>query len=268
MFLNNNSVCQFYVVIGEKEFQPPIDHNVYINATGVMDPKLVQHAIYERYNKKRSEQCLVGEKIIFLIPSEEYREQASNMMKMVGVTNGEIQIFASVPKKEEVVSSSISSSQEVDLSMDSSFEKGGDDSFSTKNTSEDSTSFLKNENGRENLETPKIENLGGVSEEKVMEEKEKTKYSYDSNKKDNVYHGDFDMPIASGGNARSGGIASDSAVYPGYNPTLIQSNAKKLVKVKGVHNGKSAAFVHLPVIVFVLSALLLIASMILLFVMK
>ena len=55
----------------------------------------------------------------------------------------------------------------------------------------------------------------------------------------------------------------DSATYMGYNPTLINNNVKTLVRTP---NQGRRAFITLPVIIFILSALLLVASIVILFV--
>ena len=55
--------------------------------------------------------------------------------------------------------------------------------------------------------------------------------------------------------------AKDSAPYMGYNPTLINNNVQSIVG-----NHRKSAFISLPVIVFILSAVLLIASIVILFV--
>ena len=54
-----------------------------------------------------------------------------------------------------------------------------------------------------------------------------------------------------------------AATYMGYNPTLINNNVKTLVRTP---NQGRRAFITLPVIIFIISALLLVASIVILFV--
>ena len=56
----------------------------------------------------------------------------------------------------------------------------------------------------------------------------------------------------------------DSATYMGYNPTLINNNVKNIVGMP--RQDRKAAFITLPVIIFIISALLLVASIVILFV--
>ena len=73
-FIVEDNNCQFYIIIGEKDFTPLNKKDVYINATGVNDINLISMAISREYKKKMSMEkpAVVSNKIIFLVPSNEY----------------------------------------------------------------------------------------------------------------------------------------------------------------------------------------------------
>ena len=272
------SLCQFYVILGNRDFRPPKDHNVYINATGVRDFNLIKSSILKNWQKQRKI-MQVSDKIIYIIPGEEYRDQASEIIRNTGF-NGEVQVFVpqvvdEVNSLDSVVNDSI---EGVNLENKNTYE---DDTFNVEKAAIEEVNTVNEVNVDKTVKIVDMaeyqSRLSGVTSSAVdnsaQVNEKKNDYSYKPNvyKPDiPIYHGDgTDIPVATGGTSRTGDVGKDSAMYPGYNQTLINQNVKKMVKVKGVRgSNKSAAFVSLPVVIFVLSSLLLIASIILLFVIE
>jgi len=99
----NNSICQFYVIFGDKNFVVPINNNVYINATNLKDIKELSNRILDEYKEKAKSKTKVGSEIIFLIPNEKYKAKTEEIIKNLKV-NGKIELIptkTTVSKKEE-----------------------------------------------------------------------------------------------------------------------------------------------------------------------
>lgn len=95
----NNNICQFYVLFGNRNFKPPQNNDVYINATDIYELKDLSARIMETYKEKAKAGFKVGSEIIFLIPNEKYRPHTEDIIKKLKV-NGKIEVMAPNPKKE------------------------------------------------------------------------------------------------------------------------------------------------------------------------
>lgn len=275
--------CQFYVILGNRDFRPPRDHNVYINATGVRDFNLIKSSILKNWQKQRKIMP-VSDKIIYFIPSEEYRSQANEIIQKTGFY-GEVQVMAPKVEVQKVKEESVVVDPLQVVSEKSLGEENTDKDVAVNEEKTVRESGVVVNDGAE-VKSSKIvdmaeyqarlgENLGsglGTAAQvggQAVESKNDYSYKPPVYKPEvPIYRGDnADVPITGGGTVKSSDVGADSALYNGYNQTLINQNVRKLVKVKGSRNShKSAAFARLPVMIFILSALLLIASIILLFV--
>ena len=249
-----DKVCQFYVILGNKDYQGKNDGNVYINATGVRDINLIKDAIFKYYHKKSKENIKVSNRIIFLIPDSSLDAQCQMIIDQLHLV-GEIQYFSkmvekTVPLESNVLNSSTVSSSKEKVEDVTSSVVGKNESVSNMVDSVDSVPQNTLEEVREKIE------------ENSLEKEEKDKYS-SALLKDNIYRGDVDNSILNKKKDEQNNemYAKDSATYMGYNPTLINNNVQSIVG-----NHRKSAFISLPVIVFILSAVLLIASIVILFV--
>lgn len=249
-----DKVCQFYVILGNKDYQGKNDGNVYINATGVRDINLIKDAIFKYYHKKSKENIKVSNRIIFLIPDSSLDAQCQMIIDQLHLV-GEIQYFSkmvekTVPLESNVLNSSTVSSSKEKVEDATSSVVGKNESVSNMVDSVDSVPQNTLEEVREKIE------------ENSLEKEEKDKYS-SAPLKDNIYRGDVDNSILNKKKDEQNNemYAKDSATYMGYNPTLINNNVHSIVG-----NHRKSAFISLPVIVFILSAVLLIASIVILFV--
>lgn len=95
----NNNICQFYVLFGNRNFKPPQNNDVYINATDIYELKDLSAKIMETYKEKAKAGFKVGSEIIFLIPNEKYRQHTEDIIKKLKV-NGKVEVMAPSPKKE------------------------------------------------------------------------------------------------------------------------------------------------------------------------
>ncbi len=243
-----DKLCQFYIILGNKNFTGKNDGNVYINATGAQDVKLINKAIFNAFHKKRDEGILVANHIIFLIPNDEYKEQSLKIMDELNL-DGKIEYLEEkketlIPKIKEIPP------QEVRE------EEKKEENIGRENTSLD-LDFNKETIQKElSLSTEDT-----LSKSKTIEEEVPLKYS--PPKQDNIYRGEIDNSLIRKESKKEVMSDRDSATYMGYNPTLINNNVKTLVRTP---NQGRRAFITLPVIIFILSALLLVASIVILFV--
>lgn len=97
----NNNICQFYIVIGDKDFVSPDNVNVYINATDVTDMKVIQDEIFRLYKEKAKTGVSVGSEIIFLVGSISDSNKANEIIKRLRL-NGKIEVMNKVEVKEEI----------------------------------------------------------------------------------------------------------------------------------------------------------------------
>ena len=251
-----DKVCQFYVILGNKDYQGKNDGNVYINATGVGDINLIKDAIFKYYHKKSKENVKVSSRIIFLIPDSSLDAQCQMIIDQLHLV-GEIQYLPKRVEKVVPLESNVLNSSTVS---------------SSKEKVEDATSSIPGENWTvshmvdsvNSIPQNTLEEVRQELEENSLEKEDKDKYS-SVPLKDNIYRGDVDNSILNKKKDNQNGVsemyAKDSATYMGYNPTLINNNVQSIVG-----NHRKSAFISLPVIVFILSAVLLIASIVILFV--
>lgn len=95
----NNNISQFYIIYGTKDFIPPKNNDVYINATTINTIDELSKTILDSYKEKAKLKNKVGNEIIFLIPSEKYRQSTEILIKKLKV-NGKIQLITPPIKKE------------------------------------------------------------------------------------------------------------------------------------------------------------------------
>ena len=88
----NSNMCQFYIVIGEKDFVIPNDFNVYINATDVTDLKVIQDEIFRLYKEKAKAGFKVSGEIIFLVGGISDSEKANEIIRKLRL-NGRIEVI-------------------------------------------------------------------------------------------------------------------------------------------------------------------------------
>ena len=244
-----DKVCQFYIILGNKNFTGKNDGNVYINATGAQDVKLINKAIFNAFHKKRDEGVLVASHIIFLIPNDEYKEQSLKIMDELNL-DGKIEYLE---EKKETIIPKIKEIPPQEVRE----EEKKEENIGRENTSLD-LDFNKETIQKEvSLSTEDT-----LSKRKTTEEEIPLKYS--PPKQDNIYHGEIDNSLMKKDNRREEMTDKDSATYMGYNPTLINNNVKNIVGMP--RQDRKAAFITLPVIIFIISALLLVASIVILFV--
>lgn len=249
-----DKVCQFYVILGNKDYQGKNDGNVYINATGVRDINLIKDAIFKYYHKKSKENIKVSNRIIFLIPDSSLDAQCQMIIDQLHLV-GEIQYFSKMVEKAVPFESNVLNSSTVS----SSKEKVEDVTSSVMEKNESVSNMV---DSVDSVPQNTLEEVREKIEENSLEKEEKDKYSSDP-LKDNIYRGDVDNSILNKKKDEQNNemYAKDSATYMGYNPTLINNNVHSIVG-----NHRKSAFISLPVIVFILSAVLLIASIVILFV--
>lgn len=252
--VNMDKVCQFYIILGNKEYQGKNDGNVYINATGVRDINLIKDAIFKYYHKKSKENIKVSNRIIFLIPDSSLDAQCQMIIDQLHLI-GEIQ-YLSRPQ-EKIVSLDNDSSH---LSENSSSKEALKPIDDLRQESNPQTQDIPIEQETKNT----LEEVRQEIQENASKEEKNTYLS--SLPKDNIYRGDIENSLLNKKENHQNRLndemsEKDSATYMGYNPTLINNNVRSIVG-----NHKKSAFVSLPVIVFILSAILLIASIVILFV--
>lgn len=194
----NKDVCQFYVVLGDSSFVAPNDNNVYINATNIIDYKIIQDEIFKVYKEKAKLGFSVASEIIFLVGGISDSEKAKDIITKLRL-NGKIEVI-----KREAPKKNIEEKKEV-------------------------------------IVPPSIENIEMTPlKEEVKEEVKKVEdeslNKVEENKQpDNVYRRDF-----------------ESNNYSGYVGMPIKKEKEKSSK--------------LPLIIFIISLLLFIGSVVLLFI--
>ena len=249
-----DKVCQFYIILGNKDYQVKNDGNVYINATGVRDINLIKDAIFKYYHKKSKENIKVSSRIIFLIPDSSLDAQCQMIIDQLHLI-GEIQYF---PKKVET-NVSLESVIPNSSVVSSSKEKLDNIANNTVVNNDVGSSQVGKVEG---LPQNTLEEVREKIEENSLAREEKDKYS-SAPLKDNIYRGDVDNSILNKKKDEQNNemYEKDSATYMGYNPTLINNNVRSIVG-----NRRKSAFISLPVIIFILSAVLFVASIVVLFI--
>lgn len=108
----NSNICQFYIVIGDKDFVSPDNVNVYINATDVTDLKIIQDEIFRLYKEKAKTGVKVGSEIIFLVGGISDSDKANEIIKRLRL-NGRIEVI----KKNEIVVEKTVKQQEENIKI-------------------------------------------------------------------------------------------------------------------------------------------------------
>ncbi len=237
-------ICQFYIVLGKHDQQfKNSKKNKYFPISGDEDIKLIQYAVNMEYKKKVKEGYAVASEIVFLIPSIDYYDAAKLLMDKLNY-NGTIRVVPS--RKKEVEKPILVEKENINDNV------------------------VKKSDGIRTLEqnTLPLEQVNEpvkVADDNFDIQKEAPEYHYQSSF--DISQIDFDNQ--DGDHIKvddSSTYSQDSIDYEKMDSDLGNSSSKKLIKVKTTN--KSTAFVDLPVIIFILSALFLIGSIILLFVLK
>ena len=219
-----DKVCQFYIILGNKEYQGKNDGNVYINATVVRDISL-------------DAQCQMIIDQLHLVGEIQYLSRPQE--KIVSLDNDGSHLSEKSSSKEDLKPIDDLRQESNPQAQDIPIEQ------ETKNTLEEVRQEIQENSSKEEKST-----------------------DLSSLPKDNIYRGDIENSLLNLNKKENHQNRlneemreKDSATYMGYNPTLINNNVRSIVG-----NHKKSAFVSLPVIVFILSAILLIASIVILFV--
>lgn len=253
---NNSSICQFYVVFGKGETQFPQDNNVYINADQFKQVEELRNAIVNAYNNallKYQDRERLSNRIIFGIPSENYRKRAEQIMSEVGVTNGVVEVF---PKYDEI---------QTKTATPKIIETVKNAPISASDGAIQSTNNSKGTDARQPLDMNKevsipqqgptnIDNISSNQDPSFEEEKNAVPYSYQPG---NVYRGELSR----------GESLSTQSTFSNEDSSMRYGNARNNLRgmTKARKKKRPNAFVSLPIIIFILSALLLISSAVLLF---
>lgn len=101
--MKQENTCQFYIIIGDKDFRPLNRRDVFINATGVMDFNLISAAIGREYRKKMVEEnpVTVSNKIIFLVPNNRFYGICNEMVNKLGIMYYEIEFISEYKFKND-----------------------------------------------------------------------------------------------------------------------------------------------------------------------
>lgn len=101
--MKQENTCQFYIIIGDKDFRPLNGRDVFINATGVMDFNLISAAIGREYRKKMVEEnpVTVSNKIIFLVPNNRFYGICNEMVNKLGIMYYEIEFISEYKFKND-----------------------------------------------------------------------------------------------------------------------------------------------------------------------
>lgn len=210
----NKDVCQFYVVLGDSSFVAPNDLNVYINATNIIDYKMIQDEIFRVYKEKAKQGVSVGSEIIFLVGGISDSEKANDIITKLRL-NGKIQVIRKI--EPEVKKEDTEDKEKIKKTVPEEMPK-----LEVKEEKQDVGMNVLTEKKEETKEE-----LFGKLDSKYNELEE-------NKQPDNVYRRDF-----------------DSNNYSGYIGKPIKEKEK---------------FGKLPLIIFIISLLLFIGSVVLLFV--
>lgn len=203
----NKDICQFYVVVGDSSFVPPVDNNVYINVTNVTDYKVIQDEIFRMYKEKAKLGISVGSEIIFLVGGISDSDKAHDIINKLRL-NGKIQVIKRVDNSKPIEREETKEEEKKEVLEKLGISKEKVDKLNDLDEKLD----YKNENN--------------INNEEIKEDSSKMP--------DNVYRRDF-----------------ENTSYSGYIGKPI---------------GKKDKVNKLPLIIFIISLLLFICSVVLLFV--
>lgn len=310
--MEQNNICQFYIIVGDKDFKPLNNRDVYINATGVMDNNLIKAAIFRAFNKKNNENIKVGNEIIFLIPDNSFQNRCQEIIS-------DLNIRGRIIKKQELINVNNDEEKLIDkqnITASGSkviefpvYNNGSNEDDLINNQSTTSKNNIYNFNqyseAKQSEEKNKDVNASGISlninsntissnqygsrmdRENTQLVAEKQEFYLDDSNCIWDIKGNFIGEVGKNGvwvdyktnslimNGRLMGYIDSYKNMGGHGPmsasggkeSSVHENPKKLILHKSSGRA-SAAFVSLPVIMFILSAMLLIGSLILLFVLE
>lgn len=258
--LEKDSVCQFYVVFGGGDLKYPVDDNVYIEADQFRSIDELKKAVLNEFQKNSKKYRKISSEIIFWIPAENYRKSAEHIMSLMGF-NGKIQVtpLQKIEQKLENVSDEVSKSNYNVVDREDKTKGEQEEKIvSSESWANSSVQTISSVSGNV---VNSITNIGNQGKE----EKQETSYSYHPTP---VYHGDSETPLSRDSEKAFENTSNQSAFSNGYGSMRYDEVRGEFNQQRGktLVRKKPNAFVSLPVIIFVLSALLLISSAILLFV--
>ena len=228
-------ICQFYIVLGnhDREFKNN-KRNKFFPIRGNEDIKLIQYAVSAEYKKKKKEGYAVAGEIIFLIPDVKYKDLAFKLMEILNF-KGRVKIVPPLKKEEPPVKEEPKPKpiKEEVIKKEEVIEK------------EEAKPEIK--------EPPKEEPLPKEKKE------EKKKKEIIPKKKEEKKLEDTDITTYMWGNT-SPELKSEKKAS--------RKKKKEPKKITFENPTKPKKKIDVPVIIFILSALLLIGSIILLFIWK
>lgn len=247
--------CQFYIIIGRNRY---VSKDVYkvcinINENELNDYDSIKKKLFDFYEEKTGSGLEVNNEIIFLLSDDSYRNAALNIMNHIGL-NGRIIVIPSnnnsnvnIANEEKKEEKPKEDNNVIDLNA---YREKVNNNNSVVSNSMVNTGADINSNRENNYEYGPKNAI--VADDKSAVSK---KYSYRPDtmvfyKKDLNPNGEGGTPLTKGGPSLTNGKKSVSV---GKVKTLKKTN-------------KRAAFVSMPVLIFVISLLLLIASFVMLFV--
>ena len=101
--MGQENICQFYIIVGDKDFKPLNKKDVYINATGVNDINLIRKDISDKYKEKMSMEtpAVVSNKIIFLVPNNEFYGICDEIVNRLGIMYYETEFISEYISKND-----------------------------------------------------------------------------------------------------------------------------------------------------------------------
>ena len=228
-------ICQFYIVLGnhDREFKNN-KRNKFFPIRGNEDIKLIQYAVSAEYKKKKKEGYAVAGEIIFLIPDVKYKDLAFKLMEILNF-KGRVKIVPPLKKEEPPVKEETKPNpikEEVIKKEEPPVKEEPKQEIKVTPKEEPLPKEKKEENNKKEIKAPK-------KEEKKLEETDITTYMWGNE------------PLES--------------------KQLKKASRKKKKEPKKItfeKPKKPKKKIDVPVIIFILSALLLIGSIILLFIWK
>lgn len=285
--MGQENICQFYIIVGDKEFRPLNTNDVYINATGVLDNNLIREYVWKKFDEKRGKN--INSKIIFLVPSDDFKYRCEEIANALNIKYDVKFVSEYISENEK--SQNIDNIKEVEAGEGGLYNSelrivrnnvSNENKYSTVEESVGQVQVVNPNVSNASINSSGISNnFGGRTEEGVIDENVQTREKlgeYYLDEQYNIYNSDGNII----------GRVGQNGVWVDYNTNTLVVNGKLVgyvgdykdmgksleslnknnVRVKKKEENKSAAFVSLPVIMFILSAMLLVGSIILLFVLE
>ena len=230
--------CQFYIVLGshDREFKNSKYYQYFPVGECKGDKEsiaFILKGLGRAFEKKKNLKQPVEDHLIFLIPDASYFDQARGLMKKLD-PSGRIQIVPPLKKKETKI-------------------------VKTEIKEEESVSVKK--------EVPPIkkeENTTSVVKPEIKEEKQEPVKVVKQPAVDNIYHGEISKKETANTPKKEENVMD--YMWGDTKNKKLENKTKKKEKISSPKKEKKK--IDIPVIIFILSAILLVTSIILLFVLK